>query len=144
MLAGGGARLGFEEKTAPWPFSICQSMSGGQEMRSFAVKMDTVEEIINNVNSSFSLPSLTSGASHFESQIPASMATSESKKTLGTTGTEAICLLLLLCCSFLFWMMFVLLPQSVSGSWDLDFCVSVAQCYCCLTFMLQAQLLVLY
>lgn len=55
---------------------------------------------------------------------------SESNKTLGTTGAEAICLLLLLCCSSLFWMMFVLLPQSVSGSWELDFCVSVAQCYC--------------
>lgn len=55
---------------------------------------------------------------------------SESKKTPGTTGAEAICLLLLLRCSSLFWMMLVLLPQSVSGSWEMDFCVSVAQCYC--------------
>lgn len=34
-----------------WPSSVCQSISSGQEMRSFAAKMDTVEEIINNVNS---------------------------------------------------------------------------------------------
>lgn len=51
VLAGGGARLGFEGKTAPWPFSVCQSMSRGQETRNFAAKMGTVEEIINNVNS---------------------------------------------------------------------------------------------
>lgn len=38
-------------KTAPWPFSVCQSMSRGQETRNFAAKMGTVEEIINNVNS---------------------------------------------------------------------------------------------
>lgn len=51
VLAGGGAGLGFEGKAAPWPSSVCQSMSSGQEMSSFAAKMDTVGEIINNVNS---------------------------------------------------------------------------------------------
>lgn len=50
-MAVGGSRLGFEGKTAPWPFRVCQSMASGQEMRSFAAKMDTVQEIINNVNS---------------------------------------------------------------------------------------------
>lgn len=58
-------------------------------VRNFAATMDTVGEIINNANLAFSL-FLTSGASHFESQIPASMATRESRKTLGTRGAEAV------------------------------------------------------
>lgn len=59
-------------------------------VRNFAAKMDTVGEIINNANLAFSPPILTSGASHFQSQVPASMATRESRKTLGTRGAEAV------------------------------------------------------
>lgn len=59
-------------------------------VRNFAAKMDTVGEIINNANLAFSPPTLTSGASQFEFQTPASMATRESRKTLGTRAAEAV------------------------------------------------------
>lgn len=144
VMAVGGSRLGFEGKTAPWPFRVCQSMASGQEMRSFAAKMDTVQEIINNVNSC-----IFSTLSHKQSitfWVPDTSVYGNKceQQDAGNNGNRShlfasVSLLFLLAfddicvtSSICFWFL---------GPGPLCLCGTL---FLTLTFMLQAQLLVLY
>ena len=74
-MAGGGAGLGLGGRQLLGLSESAKACPVDRGVRNSAAKMDSVGEIINNVKFAFSPPALTSGASHYESQISASMAT---------------------------------------------------------------------
>lgn len=74
-LAGGGAGPGLGGKQLLGLSESAKACPADRGVRNSAAKMDSVGEIINNIKVAFSPPAFTSRASHYESQISASMAT---------------------------------------------------------------------
>lgn len=74
-MAGGGARLGLGGKQLLGLSESAKTCPADRGVRNSPTKMDSVGEIVNTIKVAFSPPALTSGASCYESQISASMAT---------------------------------------------------------------------
>lgn len=88
-IGGWGAGLGLWGKQLLGLSVSAKASPADRGPRNSAAKMDSVWEIINNGKVAFSPPVLTSGASHYESQISASMATKWEQKDTGNNGSRS-------------------------------------------------------